>query len=75
MSRFPPEITEFANEFVLLQKKRHFADHDPEPTFTKSEVEGDIEFAKDVLERFEAASMEDRRSFAIFVLFRIRSNP
>lgn len=70
---FPKDIEDFANAFVTLQSRRHGADYDPQQVFTKSEVRQDIADAADVIERFYAAPIKDRRAFAAFVLFKRRS--
>lgn len=75
ISKFPQEIVDFANTFLLLQEKRHLADYDPSVTFTKSEVKKDIATTRVAIEGFLSASAKDRRAFAVYVLFRTRSDP
>ena len=73
---FPPELEEFAEKFIDMQNKRHRADYDPRPAegrWSKSDVEADIDTAEDVIDRFEAAPLPDRRAFAVFVLLRNRN--
>lgn len=69
---FPPEIREFAESFADMQQKRHQADYDPEGYWRKSYVEEDINAAADAIESIEAAPVQDRRAFAVFVLLRNR---
>ena len=55
-----------------MQQKRHQADYDPEGRWRKSYVEEDINAAADAIESIEAAPVQDRRAFAVFVLLRNR---
>lgn len=70
---FPNEIQDLANAFVNMQRKRHSADYDPEAAFSKLEVIQDIEETENVILQFPQASRKDRRAFAIYLLFKIRS--
>jgi len=72
VSRFPNEIEDFANNFVIMQEKRHAADYDPFIRLTKSEVVADIRAAKQSIDRFRIAPIKDRRAFAAHVLFKKR---
>ena len=74
ISKFPPEIENFANAFVLLQEKRHLADYDPSARFTKYEVQRDIVAARAFIKGFQAARAKHRRAFAVYVLFRTRAD-
>ena len=51
-----------------MQRKRHMADYDPEGRWNKSEVAEDIDDAENIIDRFEQASIRDRRAFAVYVL-------
>lgn len=72
IKKFPKEVEDFANAFVSLQEKRHSADYDPFSQFTKLEVKSDIASTRDVIKRFRAVPIKDRRAFAVFVLFKTR---
>lgn len=72
MTRFPPDIVDFAEMFVALQEKRHRADYAPFDLFYKSEIQQDIAGARDVIARFQRVPKKDRRAFCAFVLFRNR---
>lgn len=72
LKKFPKDVEDFANSFVALQAKRHLADYDPKERFYKSEVKQDIAEAEDVIRRFKAVPVKDRRAFAAFVLFKQR---
>lgn len=68
MEQFPAGIQDFANFFVTMQKKRHDADYDPFAKAFKSAVIADIKAAEDVIAKFKAAPVKDRRAFAVWVL-------
>jgi uncharacterized protein (UPF0332 family) len=70
VSAFPNAIRDFANEFVKMQKKRHLADYDPLVKIVKSEVQADLEVARQAIADFKAAPIKDRRAFCAFVLFK-----
>lgn len=72
VSRFPPEIQDFANQFVIAKEAREQADYDPFHRFLKSEVLQAIENAEAVIRGFEKSTEKDRRAFAALVLFRRR---
>jgi len=74
MLGFPEGIRQFAAAFVTLQAERHRADYalDGSP-FYKSDVVAAIDTAKRVISQFERADIKARRSFAVHVLFRLRS--
>lgn len=72
MKKFPKEIEDFGNEFVKAQIKRHAADYNPTASFVRSEVVTDIESAEDVIKRFRAASVKDRRAFAAWLTLNAR---
>ncbi len=75
MSRFPPEVQGFGEEFVDMQALRHIADYDPDPedTFIRAGVLEHIERSETAIREFESAPVSDRRAFAIYVLLRLRS--
>ena len=72
IKKFPKNIEDFANIFVLLQEKRHRADYDPSATFLKSEVKADIDQADQAIGLFNAVSAGDRRAFCVYVLLKDR---
>ena len=76
ISRFPSEIQDFAELFVLMQEERHRADYDPDT----------VSFYKDVYvrhsymlkqrftsKRFNKVPVKDRRAFAVYVLLNLRA--
>ena len=74
MNRFPPEIREFAEHFVLMQRHRHRADYAPATDFRRSQVMGLIEETEAAIKNFNNAHDRDRRAFAIHALFRTRQD-
>lgn len=75
MSQFPPEIQSFGEVFAGIQALRHIADYDPDPglAFTRSRTLRFIEQSEQAIHGFENVPANDRRAFAIYVLFRLRS--
>ena len=67
MERFPREIQLFGYEFVDAQRRRHSADYDPEPVYSRSLVLEDIDTVTTVIEDFKKAPVKDRRAFAAWV--------
>ena len=74
VQRFPPEIQEFAGQFVYLQGKRELADYDPAESFDQSAVINDIDLAESAIAQFQQAPERDRRAFAVYVLLNLRNN-
>ena len=72
IQKFPSEIQDFANLLVERQRERHEADYNPNATFTNSAVQQSITEARDTIARFNSASTNDRRSFAVYLLLKIR---
>jgi len=72
IGEFPAEIQVFARAFVKMQGLRHKADYSPLETYSKSEVEHEIDDARLVIEKFENTEIRHRRAFAAFVLLRLR---
>ena len=72
LARFPQEIQDFADQFVRMQRERHLADYDPFEHFSRSTVFQFIEETKLAVAEFEQADRDDRRAFAVFVLFDLR---
>ncbi len=69
---FPDAIQHFCEVFVQLQDKRHEADYAPEACFTLSNVEQDIFYAEEAIRALSSLAMQDKKSFAIWVLLRQR---
>ena len=75
IQQFPPQIREFAEVFVEMQKKRIAADYDPSAHFEKSDVLSYINNVERVMSAFETTTPEDRQAFAAFILFKTRTTP
>ena len=73
MSRFSPAIQNFGDMFSEMQFQRQSADYDPNASFTRSEAVQFVDAAARVIADFENADAGERRAFAVFVLFRLRS--
>lgn len=73
LKKFPHAIQRFAGNFIELQKKRHDADYDPFARFAKDDVEQMILLAKEMMEKFRAVPVSDRRAFCAYLLFKTRS--
>ena len=69
MQRFPPEIQDFADVFVDLQKSRHQADYAPEGQYDEQGVLKTVDVAENAIARFEQVDVRNRREFAVHVLF------
>lgn len=72
IAKFPKEIQDFANMFVMMQIERHDADYDPDKRFFKSAVLTTIAASEVVMADFATAPSKDRRAFAAWVLFKQR---
>ena len=72
LARFPQEIQDFADQLVRMQRIRHLADYDPFEEFSRSAVSQYIEETKAAITEFNQVSRDDRRAFAVFVLFDLR---
>ena len=72
LQRFPQAVQDFAEHFVNVQRLRHLADYDPLERFVRSEVSQVVEQSESIILEFNQVSREDRRAFAIFVLFNLR---
>lgn len=70
ISKFPKDIQDFANQFVLLQDKRHKSDYDPYEKIFKSAVLADIAIVETVIAAFEKTPLRHRRAFVAYVLLR-----
>ena len=71
-SWFADEVRQFGQTFVDMQRKRHFADYDPDYRVGKSEVIADINDARAAIDRFLATPPNVRRDFALHVLTKVR---
>jgi hypothetical protein len=60
---FDPNIQAFAAAAIELQQKRHLADYDPQPRFSRSDAKLAISTARSAVQRFRAAGEEDRKAF------------
>ncbi len=58
-------IVSFAGTFTTTQAMRHEADYNPVSQFTQRQ-------ANDIIDQFMAASEDERRRFAAYVLMRNR---
>ena len=72
-TEFPEEIRKFTEHFVAMQVERHKADYDPLEAFTRSGVQQQILESRTAISGFEQADERDRRAFAAFILFPLRS--
>ncbi len=72
IEKFPIEIQEFANLFVLMQQKRHRADYAPDGDFYKDAVFQYVADAEYQISRFAKVPLKDRRAFAVYVLMDLR---
>lgn len=72
VNRFPPEIQNFAKLFVEMQRRRHIADYDPFAQFSRFRVSQLIVQTRSAIDGFMAVHSDDRRAFAVFVLFDLR---
>ena len=72
MRRFPRDIQEFAKKFVALQDARHQADYSYELTYDREDTLAAINKAESAILQLEAASIEHRRGFAAYLLFKWR---
>ena len=69
---FPQDILSFAAQFVDMQSQRHDADYKPSAQFSQSEVPRLIDESEIRITAFENTSADDRRAFALYVLFDLR---
>ena len=72
MSRFGPDIQDFAVRLVDLQRLRHEADYDPGTTFTQSQVNRIIDDAEGALAGFNNAPPDEIRLFIAYLTSRAR---
>ena len=72
MSRFPAHIREIAALFASLQARRHQADYAPQAQNPRSQVLQLATETEAAIRAFEAANLNQQRSFAAHLLFRER---
>lgn len=74
MTQFPPEIQQFGQMFVALQRQRHLADYAPDNHFKRPVVLELIYHTERIIAAFEQPDVGDihRRAFAVYVLFQLR---
>ena len=72
MRAFPPEIRNFGFRFVEMQRQRHRADYDPTEAFARKHVLQFIDQTEQAVAELEQCAPADRRSFALYTLFRPR---
>ena len=58
--------------FVNMQEQRHNADYNPDADFQKAQIVQDIHNAEKIINDFNALPRQERRAFAIYVMFDIR---
>ena len=57
-----------------MQRHRHLADYDPYETLTRSTVLQLVDETKAAISDFKQVHRDDRRAFAVFVLFEMRKD-
>ena len=73
MPEYGLEVVRFAGRFAVVQELRHRADYDPAATFSQLQALTLIDEIESVIAGFNAADQDERRAFAIHVLFRQRT--
>ena len=73
LAAFPPEMCNFADMFVALQKARQQADYALDGRYDKLTVLGAIDMAERAIVRFEQTDAQHRRAFVAHVLFKRRA--
>jgi hypothetical protein len=68
-NQFSVNITDFARMFQTMQQRRHLADYNPDWLTTTAQVNSDRNDVRDRIARFGAVQQEERREFAIHLLF------
>ena len=69
---FPKDIQSFAAQFADMQSQRHDADYNPSAQFSQSEVMRLINESDIRNTAFESTAENDRRAFAVYVLFDLK---
>ena len=73
MPEYGAEVASFAGAFVVVQGLRHTADYDPAAAFSRTQVLTLIDEIESAIAGFNAVGQDERRAFAIHVLFRQRN--
>lgn len=73
MRRFPPEIRDLGDIFVIMQLQRHDADYNPDAAFRRSQVMRLIDDAERAIDGFDRVPAPERRAFALHILLRARA--
>ena len=73
MAPFPPEITNFAQAFVLIQSYRSQADYNPVSEFYPVDVSQIIDDSEAAIDQLSSAPSSLRRAFAVTILLRNRA--
>ena len=73
MQQFSPQIRNFAEIFVAMQRKRHAADYDPSAHFKISDVISDIIRVGKAIRALNTADPEERKAFIALILFKTRT--
>ena len=68
-AKFGSDIRRFSVLFVDLQERRHIADYDISVALSRAEALLAINFARSAIEKFEAISKDERRTFLALLLF------
>ena len=69
---FPQDIQSFAAQFADMQSQRHDADYKPSAQFSQSEALRLINESEIRITAFENTAADDRRVFAVYVLFDLK---
>ncbi len=69
---YGPGVVRFADKFVVAQGLRHTADYDPSATFSQLQALTLIDEIENAIAEFNSIDQDQRRAFAIHVLFRTR---
>lgn len=69
---FPRNIQSFAAQFADMQYQRHDADYKPSVQFSQSEVLRFINESDIRIRAFENTAADNRRAFAVYVLFDLK---
>ena len=74
MAPFPPEIRNFAQNFVQIQSHRNQADYNPRSNFSRSNALEIIDDAARAINQLASAPAGTRLAFAITILLRNRAD-
>ena len=68
-NQFSVNVTDFARTFGTMQARRHSADYNPDWPATAAQVNSDRNDVRDRIARFGTVQQDERREFAIHLLF------